>query len=64
VENLFHSENVEDVKDNDHGAIENRCRDPYLARQLSISSTGNTLRGVPRNSFRGTTASIGVISWT
>jgi hypothetical protein len=51
VENLSHDKVVDGVVDVDHEVIGNQCCTPYLARQLSVSGTSNTLRGVPRNAF-------------
>jgi hypothetical protein len=45
MENLSRDETVDDVEEDDYGVVENRRRIPYLARQLSMSSTNNMLQG-------------------
>jgi hypothetical protein len=46
VENLPNSEFEDDVEGDNHGAVGNRRRTPYLARQLFVLGTDGALRSV------------------
>jgi hypothetical protein len=50
-ENLSHGKTVDDVEDDRHGVVRNRRCTPYLAHQMSVLSTSNTLRGWPCSVF-------------
>jgi hypothetical protein len=58
MENLSCDEIEDDVENDIHGVVRNRCRTPYLARQLSVFGTDGALRGIPCSAFERTLASI------
>lgn len=51
VEDLPDGEAEHSGEGDDHGVIVDRRRTPYLVGQLSVFSTDDTLRGIPRGAF-------------